>query len=286
MKQTKEPKSKNKPTPPKPTPLTIIKLYSLSANKCSNPNCDTSAIRNDKTRTNIAEVAHIQGEKEGSARYNRHMTDEERRHLDNLILLCRICHKIVDDKRNIDQYPTLLLREWKEVHENKSFQQLTSNTAPLRMAINAIANYDFPESEDIQHIESLDSYAINIKISHNNLKRNKSFIEKYKIFHTQVNSLYNELESQNSFKKEKLLRNINMIYDKIKCRYVDDCDNEIEAIRQNADNIFEEVENKLLEFVVQNNHDGFYFAVQIIMVDAFIRCKILEEPPKINNDNK
>ena len=48
---------------------------------------------------------------------------------------------------------------------------------------------------------------------------------------------------------------------------------------QNMQDI-EDIENKLLEFV-DNNHsqkDDIAFATPIVMVDAFMRCKILEKP--------
>ena len=53
-------------------------------------------------------------------------------------------------------------------------------------------------------------------------------------------------------------------------------------IRDNADNIIEDVQDKLLimaEKKTNNCSEDISFGVSIIMVDAFMRCKILEEPP-------
>lgn len=41
-------------------------------------------------------IAHIEGKKEGSARYNSNMTDEQRDDITNLILLCQTHHVLVD----------------------------------------------------------------------------------------------------------------------------------------------------------------------------------------------
>jgi predicted metal-dependent hydrolase len=134
-----------------------------------------------------------------------------------------------------------------------------------------------------QDLDGLTPFNITDKISHNALKRNKSLIEEYGKYYPKINSLYRELEKQGSFKKEKLLRNIKQLYIRIKGQYVLDSSNELQSIQDNADNIIEDIENKLLEFV-DNRHsqkDDIAFAIPIVMVDAFMRCKILEKP-----DNK
>jgi len=46
--------------------------------------------------TILAEEAHIYGRKSGSARYDPTMTDDQRNSSNNLILLCRNCHKKSD----------------------------------------------------------------------------------------------------------------------------------------------------------------------------------------------
>ena len=73
-----------------------------------------------------------------------------------------------------------------------------------------------------------------------------------------------------------------MIYIKIKSKYINGQHNELAIIQKNADNIFEEVENKILDIIDKNktNDENIAIALPIILVDAFMRCKILEEPPK------
>ena len=58
-------------------------------------------------------------------------------------------------------------------------------------------------------------------------------------------------------------------------------DDELEVIRKNSDNIIKNIENILFESVELD--DDSILAIPIIMVDAFMRCKILEEPI---NDSK
>ncbi|MEW6608369.1 MAG: ABC-three component system protein [bacterium] len=60
-------------------------------------------------------MAHIEGEKPGSARYNPDMTERERSSYSNRIVLCRNHHKIVDDQPQ--EYSVQRLKEMKNKHE-------------------------------------------------------------------------------------------------------------------------------------------------------------------------
>ncbi len=52
------------------------------------------------------------------------MTDDERRHYNNLILLCDECHSIIDNKEHETNYSVGLLKSWKINHENLVQQNL------------------------------------------------------------------------------------------------------------------------------------------------------------------
>lgn len=60
-------------------------------------------------------VAHIEDAKPGN-RFDRDMTDQERRAFANLILLCRPHHELVD-KRKPAHFPTEVLTQWKVERE-------------------------------------------------------------------------------------------------------------------------------------------------------------------------
>jgi hypothetical protein len=84
-------------------------------------------------------------------------------------------------------------------------------------------------------------------------------------------------------KKEFALQNIKSIYLKEKGKYKD-----LEEIRANADNIIENVENELWKIIENSSNfisdlpiEAIKIGLLIIMVDAFMRCNILEEPPKL-----
>ncbi|MBF0452515.1 MAG: hypothetical protein HQK75_17565 [Candidatus Magnetomorum sp.] len=200
-----------------------------------------------------------------------------------LILLCDECHSIIDNKENEIKYSVSLLKQWKKNHESKQLTRLNSNSSLLRIAINAIANVEL-DDKYYDNVDYLKPFRIKDKIEYNSIKRNISLIEEYSIFYSKINSLYNELELQGSFKKEKLLRTIKLLYVKSKGAYIRTDDNPMNLIRDNADNIIEDVENKLLELIEKDEAifiEDISFGISIIMVDAFMRCKILEEPIKL-----
>lgn len=262
------------------TPSTVKRLHTLSGNQCAAPDCGRPLIARD-SHTIISKICHIEAASSDGPRYNPNMTDDERRHFNNLILLCDECHSIIDNKKNESEYPVLLLKKWKKDHEDLRINQLTKKSSLLKLAIDAISEVDFDEvaSDD----NSSNPYDIENKIKYNAIKRNKPLIEEYKVFYHRINSLYRELETYGSFKKKKLLRNIKQIYLRAKGEYIGDSENLVDELQKNSDNIIEYVENKLFEIIKDDKskqYEDISFGISIIMVDAFMRCKILEEPPK------
>ncbi len=269
------------------TPATARRLHALSGNQCAEPNCTNKLVGKDD-KSNIGKISHIEAASENGPRYNPDMTDDERRHYDNLIVLCDEHHCIIDNKENEKEYPVALLKEWKRNHENKSLvDKYKKIPSLLLIAVNAIADIDFENYEERK--TSVRPFNIDVKISYNSIKRNKSLIEYYKVFHSKLNNLYYELENQGSFKKEKLLDNINIIYQKTRGKYVGNSENAMEIIQENADNIFDDIENELLEDVENkllkdiDSESTLYdedisFGITIVMIDAFMRCRILENP--------
>lgn len=259
---------------------TLKRLYGLSGNQCAAPGCDKVLIACDGISI-ISKICHIEAASGDGTRYNALMTDKERAHFDNLILLCDECHTIIDNKENEGKYSVSLLKEWKKNHESRFLHEQLRNPSLLMQAINAIADANF--GNDAVNNESLQTFDIADKISYNNIKRNKCLIEEYGGYYGKINSLYGELESQGSFKKEKLLRNIRTAYLKIKGKYTQGASDPMPIIQEKADDIIEDIENEFLSLVADTNkyQEDISFGISVVLVDAFMRCKILEEPPKV-----
>ena len=90
-----------------------------SGNRCAFPGCNQTLTVDGNTSNTvvIGEVAHIAGEKPGSARYDKSMSDEQRNHRDNLIYLCRNHHAQID--KQYSEYSVDNLRQMKTNHEQK-----------------------------------------------------------------------------------------------------------------------------------------------------------------------
>jgi len=164
-----------------------------------------------------------------------------------------------------------------------TYSYLGEHPSLLNMVITAISEIELDAEEEASSL-NMEAFEIEAKINHNDIKRNKAMIDEYKVFYRKVNSLYQTLEEQGSFKKENLLRNIKSIYVQVKGKYVGNDANPMLIIRDNADNIIEDVQERLLimaEEKTKNYAEDISFGLSIIMVDAFMRCKILEEPPAV-----
>lgn len=96
-----------------PTEKTIKRLFALSGNICAYPGCSLAIVESVGTVT--GEICHIHARREGGPRYEASQSDAERHGFDNLILLCRQHHKVIDSQPEI--YTAETLREMKTIHE-------------------------------------------------------------------------------------------------------------------------------------------------------------------------
>lgn len=255
------------------TDMTLKRLFGLSGNRCAFPNCQTKLV-NTKNALD-SNICHIEAANVGGERYNPNMTNIERADYENLILLCRQHHDETDD---VQKYTVEVLKKMKMDHESAYLhQRIRNNPSMLKNAINAISSISL---DMIKESSSLNTFNPKTKLNYNSVKTNYALIQEYKVFHEKVNSLYDELELQGSIKKEKLLSNIEQIYLKVKGNYVLDSDETIEIVRQNSDKIIDDIYDYLYSELEGSNlfDEDVVLGIRLIMVDAFIRCKILEEP--------
>lgn len=88
-------------------------LFNTARCICTNPECNYDL---GSEAANIGEAAHICAASPGGPRYDPNQSQEERDGIDNLILLCRNCHRKIDDPNTSEQYPVERLRNWKSAH--------------------------------------------------------------------------------------------------------------------------------------------------------------------------
>lgn len=93
-------------------------LWAKSGNKCAFPGCKQNLVMHDVMTDDpsvVGEEAHIVARNEDGPRGNQPLTRDKRDLYQNLILLCSIHHKIIDDQP--DSYPVEKLLEFKLSHE-------------------------------------------------------------------------------------------------------------------------------------------------------------------------
>lgn len=116
-------------------------LWGKSGNRCAKEDCRHELIA-DETETDdesvIGDEAHIVAKSEDGPRGISPLSSEDRDKYDNLILLCRIHHKIVDDQPG--EYTVEKLRKMKKEHENWVSKSLTIDHAKLKDEL-AYASY-------------------------------------------------------------------------------------------------------------------------------------------------
>jgi hypothetical protein len=86
----------------------------MSGNVCAFPGCQVAIVEHSGTVT--GEICHIKAKNSKGSRYDKKQAENKRNAFENLILLCRTHHKIVDDNPRI--YDVSALIEIKSIHEN------------------------------------------------------------------------------------------------------------------------------------------------------------------------
>jgi hypothetical protein len=235
---------------------TIKRLYGLSDNKCSFPDCDVQLFTKDTV--NLAHICHIEDAHKNLAasdRYNPNMTDEQRAGYNNLILLCPNHHKITD---NTDIYTVTVLKEMKEQHIQKSINKnaLIKSPSALNEVINYIGenffgNNEFSETQIAPNTEN--------KIRYNDIHRYKHIIKEYSLYQGKLNRIYEEIEVNGSIKKNTLLKNIRQFYLLEKRNFVN-----FNNVKENADNIIDNIKDKLWEYIEKSKNYDIILPIEVI----------------------
>ena len=170
---------------------------------------------------------------------------------------------------NIDRQKEIYKFIQKELGNEIDIVKLDSNLATV---INILAKEKWDE---VNRPDPLNRFEIDRKIVYNDLDSAKSFIEEYSLYYGKVDAKYSEFDSLGSNKSNSVLATFKREYLKLKKG-------------ENADSVFfsviDAIKNKILKSAnyVQIPIDELELCVDILAVDAFIRCKIFENPEGYN----
>lgn len=155
------------------------------------------------------------------------------------------------------------------------------NPSILADIVNAISKINLDDESLYGQLK--EAPAIEDKIEHNNIQAYRYLINDYQLYQKTLEKIYKTLDQEQPNRKNKLLRVISDYYKKEKGALTTNDD--IETIRENADSIIEKIITKLENEIIkssnlQSTNEDMTTAISIIIADAFIRCKILEDPSK------
>lgn len=97
-----------------PTGPTLRELFLKSGNICAFPGCGDLMM--DTEGTFVGQVCHIEAAEDGGERFNEAMSNDDRRHVSNLILMCYGHHQKTND---VSAFPTPKLKQIKHDHEKR-----------------------------------------------------------------------------------------------------------------------------------------------------------------------
>jgi hypothetical protein len=147
-------------------------------------------------------------------------------------------------------------------HENKNKNLDYSN---LTKIINLLAQEDLSETSP-----TVIPFAIKEKITYNQLNSSKSMIDNYTVYHSTIKKIYETFDREGLNKSISVLSRINREY--------------IKSKKDNPDELFDKVRNNLRETIINSGNyeamasEELDLCLDILLVDAFIRCKIFENP--------
>ena len=105
-------------------------LWGKSAGRCQFSGCNRLLCESDVTfeQVNIAQKAHIWSFSASGPRGNSGIVQEELNNLENLMLLCHSCHRLIDQDQEGEMYSVDLLKSMKNDHEDRV--ELATSIAP------------------------------------------------------------------------------------------------------------------------------------------------------------
>jgi hypothetical protein len=185
---------------------------------------------------------------------------------------------IIDNNSILSQLISLKTDDIKKIYEFIKLElgtevDIIRRESNLASIINILSkeNLDTPEQPSIRN-----SFDIDEKIDYNTLSGSRELIEDYSVNQPKLDEKYQEFDKQASNKSLSVLRTVRGIYQRESSR------------SSNPDVIFEHVIDRVKLLVLDSSNyveipvKELDLCVKVIVVDAFMRCKIFKEIPKSN----
>jgi benzoyl-CoA reductase/2-hydroxyglutaryl-CoA dehydratase subunit BcrC/BadD/HgdB len=152
-----------------------------------------------------------------------------------------------------------------ELSSEPDVSKIDTNLASI---INILAQEDWDKEFESYQVKP---FEIDRKIEFNNLKDSKALIDDYKIHYNRVDKIYAEFNKLGVNKSKSVLASIRNDYLKSKTTISDD-----DLFFKIIELVIEKIQNSAN--YRQIPYEELELCVNILVVDAFIRCKIFENP--------
>ena len=182
---------------------------------------------------------------------------------------------IVDMKSILNKFKGLTAVEQERLYEFLKSElgsevDIVKFDSNLAIIINIVSKVKFKPNPKI----SINSFEIERKITHNKLTNSKSIIDDCKPYSSKVAKKYSEFDKQGANKSISVLSAITSCLAEAKA----------ESTSLNNDGLFLKVIERVISIVTQSANyvempiDELELCVKVLVVDAFVRCKIFENP--------
>jgi len=185
--------------------------------------------------------------------------------IDLQAILKHVLQMAIDDQKIVFEFIK------KELGDNIREDKVYSNLAAI---VDILARENL---SDAPEFHKLNTFKINEKIIFNNLTKIKDVIDEYKIHYGKLNEIYSEFDKQGKNKSISIFRKIKSQYIKLL--------NEYNAPRNL---FFGTITAITTEIINSKNYteipiEELEMCTNILVVDAFIRCKIFKNPEDYNH---
>ncbi|WFQ94223.1 ABC-three component system protein [Mycoplasma feriruminatoris] len=157
----------------------------------------------------------------------------------------------------------------KELNDNSLKQFKNFNVSILADIINELSKINLQKTK--VSIPEPVVFKIQDKININDFKRTKDTINEYWAFSSIITSIYDQFDKQANNKSFAVLQNIRQIYQ----------DQDVQN-KYTSDEIYNNCKNELISFIKNSTNlkvleiESLSLYIDIILVDAFMRCKIFK----------
>lgn len=163
-----------------------------------------------------------------------------------------------------------------------------NNAEPPESKVDSIINDVISEISQVQVTVDIKDRTfpskVSKKIKHNQLRNNRGIVLQYKSYSSHIESAYSTVEKNVVNGKQTALLILHDMYEAALDKFnIDAWEPDMDAIKQHADGIIDDVKTQLTSFLYKSSNINFTkeqmaLGVNVVIAHAFVECYVLENP--------